>query len=64
MSNIFNIFRRHGKRNLNIIFTRADKGNITVAWNKNEYFNKIEELLHDHLCDYGQKSCQKKLKIS
>jgi len=35
------------KNNLNIIFTRADKGNITVALEKSEYLNKIEEMLND-----------------
>jgi len=34
------------KNNPNIIFTRADKGNITVAL-KTEYLNKIEEILND-----------------
>jgi len=32
--------------NSDIIF-RADKGNVTVALNKNVYIEKIEELLHD-----------------
>jgi len=31
--------------NPNIIFTRADKGNITVALKKTEYLNKTEEIL-------------------
>jgi len=35
------------KNNKNIIFTRADKGNITVAMEKTYYINKIEELLKD-----------------
>jgi len=34
------------KNNPNIIF-RADKGNITVALEKTEYLNKIEEILND-----------------
>jgi len=33
--------------NSNIIFTRADKGNVTVAINKDEYINKIEIMLQD-----------------
>jgi len=33
------------KNNQNIIFTRADKGNITVALDKSSYIKKIEELL-------------------
>jgi len=35
------------KNNPNIIFTRADKGNITVTLEKTEYLNKIEEMLND-----------------
>jgi len=35
------------KNNKNIIFTRADKGNITVALDKDSYLQKIEELLKD-----------------
>jgi len=35
------------KNNLNIIFTKADKENITVALEKTEYLNKIEEMLND-----------------
>jgi len=31
----------------NIIFIRTDKGNITVALEKTEYLNKIEEILND-----------------
>jgi len=33
--------------NPNIVFTRADKGNVTVAINKDEYINKIEIMLQD-----------------
>jgi len=35
------------KNNPNIIFTRADKGNITVALDKTEYLNKIDNMLND-----------------
>jgi len=35
------------QKNPDVIFTRADKGNVTVALNKNVYIKKIEELLHD-----------------
>jgi len=35
------------KNNPNIIFTRADKGNITVALKKDTYISKMEELLND-----------------
>jgi len=33
--------------NPDVIFTRADKGSVKVALNKNVYFNKVEELLSD-----------------
>jgi len=33
--------------NTNIIFTRADKGNITVVLNKDQYIKEIENLLRD-----------------
>jgi len=35
------------KNNPNIIFTRANKGNVTVALNKDEYLQKIELMLQD-----------------
>jgi len=35
------------KKHSSIIFTRADKGNITVALDKNEYITKMEDILHD-----------------
>jgi len=35
------------KNNQNIIFTRADKSDITVAMDKSFYTKKIEELLKD-----------------
>lgn len=35
------------KNNPDIIFTRADKGNITVAIQKNDYINKINDMLCD-----------------
>jgi len=35
------------KNNPNVIFTRADKGNVTVALDKNDYYIKIEEILKD-----------------
>jgi len=38
---------RFCKNNPNIIFTRADKGNVTVAVNREEYINKIELMLQD-----------------
>lgn len=33
--------------NPNIIYTRADKGNVTVALNKSDYVSKVEDLLSD-----------------
>jgi len=38
---------RFCKDNPDIIFTRADKGNVTVALNKDEYVKKIEIMLQD-----------------
>jgi len=35
------------KSNPNVIFTRADKGNVTVAIDRIDYLNKIETLLQD-----------------
>jgi len=35
------------KNNPNILFTRADKGSITVVLDKTEYINKIEDMLSD-----------------
>jgi len=35
------------RKNPEIIFTRADKGNITVALNKSNYIKKMEEVLSD-----------------
>lgn len=32
------------KNNTNILFTRADKGNVTVAMYKEFYINKVEDL--------------------
>jgi len=33
------------KSNPDILFIKANKGNITIALNKDEYINKIEEIL-------------------
>lgn len=35
------------KKNTDILFTRADKGNITVALDKSVYITRMEELLQD-----------------
>jgi len=37
------------KNNSDIIFTRADKGNITVAMNKTDYIKRMEVLLNDKM---------------
>jgi len=34
-------------KNPNILFTRADKGNVTVALDKNEYTHRMETMLSD-----------------
>jgi len=39
--------RQFCKKNPNIIFTKADKGNITVAMDKNFYLKKMEDILRD-----------------
>jgi len=44
---LLNTTKEFLKNNPNIIFIRADKGNITVAVNKIEYTNKIEDMLRD-----------------
>ena len=35
------------KNNPDIIFTKADKGNVTVALTRNDYNEKVKNLLHD-----------------
>jgi len=35
------------KNNPQIIFTRADKGNTTVILERNEYINKMKNMLQD-----------------
>jgi len=49
------------KNNPNLIFTRADKGNVTVAMNKDEYLKKMEIMLQDqkHICNNQKKSHEK-----
>lgn len=39
--------KQYMKENPNFIFTRADKGNVTVALDKDNYTLKITELLND-----------------
>jgi len=42
-----NVTVKFCKSNPNVIFTRADKGNVTVAIDKTDYLNKIETMLQD-----------------
>jgi len=44
---LLNITNKFIKNNPNIIFNRADKENITVALNRTDYINKIEDMLKD-----------------
>jgi len=44
---LLNMTKKYCKNNKNIIYTRADKGNVTVAMDKDFYINKVEELLND-----------------
>jgi len=44
---LLNATKHFCHNNRNIIFTRADKGNITVAMDQTFYFSKVEELLND-----------------
>jgi len=44
---LYRICKAFIKNNPDIIFTKADKGNITVALNRNDYVSKITEMLHD-----------------
>jgi len=44
---LLNMTKKFCKNNKNIIFTKADKGNVTVAMDKDFYINKMEELLND-----------------
>jgi len=44
---LLNATKHFCQNNRNIIFTRADKGNVTVAMNRVSYINKVEEILND-----------------
>jgi len=46
LTSLTNYTKKFVCENPEIIFTRADKGNITVALNKNDYIKKMEELLN------------------
>jgi len=47
LAHLHNVTKRYLQNNPNIIFTKADKGNITVALDKRSYIEKVEELLKD-----------------
>jgi len=47
LTHLLNVTKHFCHNNRNIIFTRADKGNITVAMDQTFYFSKVEELLKD-----------------
>jgi len=47
LSYLSNYTKNFCQNNPEVIFTRADKGNITVALNKNNYIRKMEDLLGD-----------------
>jgi len=44
---MYNSTKNFLKKHPEILVTRADKGNVTVALNYKEYFSKMEELLSD-----------------
>jgi len=46
-THLLNVTKKFCKNNKNIIFTKADKGNVTVAMDKDSYIKKVEELLKD-----------------
>jgi len=47
LDQMHNVTKEFCRINPNVIFTRADKGNITVALDKGDYIKKIEDLLND-----------------
>jgi len=47
LSTLNRICKAFIKNNLDIIFTKADKGNITVVLNRNDYVSKITDMLDD-----------------
>jgi len=47
LSSLHNVTKQFCRNNKNIIFTKADKGNITVALDREVYISKVEELLND-----------------
>jgi len=47
IKNLLKITSKFIKNNPDIIYTRADKGNITVALNRIEYVTKLEDMFGD-----------------
>jgi len=47
LENWLQVTKKFTKSHPNILFTRADKGNTTVALNKNKYCSQMETMLHD-----------------
>jgi len=45
---LLSITKNFIKLNPNIIYTRADKGNITMALDRIDYTDKLEEMLRDN----------------
>jgi len=44
---LLKITKSYCKNNKNVIFTKADKGNVTVALDRAHYFNSIDLMLND-----------------
>jgi len=47
LSYLHKVTKQFLQNNPNIIFTKADKDNITVALDRGSYIEKVEELLND-----------------
>jgi len=47
VTHLLNITKKFCKNNDNLIFTKTDKGNVTIAMDRCFYIDKIEELLND-----------------
>lgn len=52
--------QRFIRENFDVIFTKADKGNVTVALDKNNYLSKIMILLADNNISLLRKTQQEK----
>jgi len=47
LDSLLKVTKSFCKNNTNIIFTKVDKGNITVALNRTYYINNVNEILKD-----------------